>query len=227
MNTAGKKIGHVVIGFLILAGLFLADQIVMTVLVFSGMLNGLTGILVSVAIGLGVGFGFVALYHYLTARETKLWTAFFRPLAHGGGKTLVKGYLATVVGTGLITGLFWLIPGGLPMTKQAVKTNLLPQAKLTVVFIIMAVIFAPLFEEIIFRGVPRYIFPRLNPVIFIVITAIIFSLAHAPTNLYSFAARLWMGLTFGWTFLQTNDIRTDMAVHSLWNLTAVAVALLL
>ncbi|HFI0456946.1 TPA: lysostaphin resistance A-like protein [Streptococcus suis] len=84
------------------------------------------------------------------------------------------------------------------------------------------VVFAPILEELIFRGfLATYFFPKMADMkavgIFLVVTGSLFSLVHMPTTLPQFLIYFTMGLNLGWLYLIKRDIRYPIALHMLNN----------
>ncbi|HFI0792194.1 TPA: lysostaphin resistance A-like protein [Streptococcus suis] len=84
------------------------------------------------------------------------------------------------------------------------------------------VVFAPILEELIFRGfLATYFFPKIADMkavgIYLVVTGSLFSLVHMPATLPQFLVYFTMGLNLGWLYLIKRDIRYPIALHMLNN----------
>ncbi|RRN51069.1 CPBP family intramembrane glutamic endopeptidase [Streptococcus suis] len=84
------------------------------------------------------------------------------------------------------------------------------------------VIFAPILEELIFRGfLTTYFFPKMADMkavgIYLLVTGSLFSLVHIPATLPQFLIYFTMGLNLGWLYLIRRDIRYPIALHMLNN----------
>ena len=84
------------------------------------------------------------------------------------------------------------------------------------------VIFAPILEELIFRGFfATYFFPKMADMkavgIYLFVSGSLFSLVHMPATLPQFLIYFTMGLNLGWLYLIKRDIRYPMALHMLNN----------
>jgi membrane protease YdiL (CAAX protease family) len=76
-------------------------------------------------------------------------------------------------------------------------------------------------EELLFRGVLQSFIGRwTTPIIGLVITSLLFGLAHALSKLYFFLATA-IGLCFGGLVLQYNDLVAPMVAHSLYDFLAL------
>ncbi|HEM6005759.1 TPA: CPBP family intramembrane metalloprotease [Streptococcus suis] len=84
------------------------------------------------------------------------------------------------------------------------------------------VIFAPILEELIFRGLlATYFFPKMADMkavgIYLAVTGSLFSLVHMPTTIPQFLIYFTRGLNLGWLYLIRRDIRYPIALHMLNN----------
>lgn len=86
---------------------------------------------------------------------------------------------------------------------------------------LMTLILAPLFEEIIFRGIIQkgLINKGMKPVWAIVISALIFSIAHG--NPWQSIAAAFSGCVLGYVYYKTNSIQCSMLMHFVNNFIAV------
>lgn len=105
-----------------------------------------------------------------------------------------------------------------------------PNQKLVVEFVrfypviafFSVVIFAPILEELIFRGVlGTYFFPKMSNMksvgLYLVVTGVIFSIIHAPATIPQFLIYLTMGINLGWIYLIKRDIRYPIVLHFINN----------
>lgn len=84
------------------------------------------------------------------------------------------------------------------------------------------VVFAPLFEETLFRGflLEGFRQSRIGPVWAVVLTALAWSSLHVQYNLYGIATIFVFGLVLGFVRLKTHSLWSTLAMHGLWNLIA-------
>jgi membrane protease YdiL (CAAX protease family) len=76
-------------------------------------------------------------------------------------------------------------------------------------------------EELLFRGVIQTLLGQwTTPVAGLLITSILFALAHALSKLY-FLLALIIGLCFGWLVYRYNDLVAPMFAHSLYDFVAL------
>lgn len=81
---------------------------------------------------------------------------------------------------------------------------------------------APLFEEMIFRGVVLQGFlKRYSPTKAILVSALIFSLAHL--NPVQFLTAFTLGLLLGWIYWKTNSLLSSIFIHACNNILAFSI----
>lgn len=141
----------------------------------------------------------------------------------GNFKTYMK-YIFPKLGIFLIIYIVISVPialiAGQISTNQA-QLNELPFA-LTAT---MAILFAPLFEELMFRGLLRKAIP--NDILFIITSALIFGAAHmlyVEENLIMYIYIIpytLLGYFLARSYAKTNNIFTNISVHFLWNTFAI------
>ena len=120
----------------------------------------------------------------------------------------------------IITSIPIALIAGQISTNQA-QLNELPLA-LTAT---MAILFAPVLEEFMFRGLLRKSIP--NDTVFMIISALLFGAAHmlyAEENLIMYIYIIpytLLGYFLARTYAKTNNIFTNIAIHFLWNTFAI------
>ena len=87
----------------------------------------------------------------------------------------------------------------------------------------MAVVFAPLTEELTFRGMlARYVFPQQDNVkqtaLFLLVSSIIFALVHFPGTPQQFLVYASLGFSLGLAYISKGGLAYSMALHALNNL---------
>jgi len=97
---------------------------------------------------------------------------------------------------------------------------------------LMIVIFSPIIEEFIFRGLMyRLLFPRLQTwgrlVVSILITALVFALAHNPALNLSLVVYLPPAILLSTTYVLFNDIRYSLTLHIINNAVSMLPMLLI
>lgn len=97
-------------------------------------------------------------------------------------------------------------------TLEAMSGTLSP-----IFFLGMTVLFAPIAEEILFRGIGIHVLFKKYPIVGYLVSSAVFSMIHMPTDLFSFFNYFTIGLMFGGVYLLTKDIRWSIAAHVLNN----------
>ena len=96
----------------------------------------------------------------------------------------------------------------------------------------MAVVFAPLTEELTFRGMlARYVFPQQDNVkktaLFLLVSTIIFALVHFPTTPQQFLVYSALGLSMGLAYINKGGLAYSMGLHALNNLISFVMIMML
>ena len=94
------------------------------------------------------------------------------------------------------------------------------------------VIFAPLTEEIVFRGMlARYVFPQQDNIkqtaLFLLVSTIIFALVHFPTTPQQFLVYSALGLSMGLAYISKGGLAYSMGLHALNNLISFVMIMML
>ena len=96
----------------------------------------------------------------------------------------------------------------------------------------MIVVFAPLTEELTFRGMlARYVFPQQDNVkqtaLFLLVTSIIFALVHFPGTPQQFLVYGSLGLSLGLAYISKGGLAYSMGLHALNNLISFVMIMML
>ena len=96
----------------------------------------------------------------------------------------------------------------------------------------MAVIFAPLTEELTFRGMlARFVFPQQDNVkktaLFLLVSTVLFALVHFPTTPQQFLVYGSLGLSLGLAYISKGGLAYSIALHALNNLIGFLMILML
>ncbi|WP_159429001.1 CPBP family intramembrane glutamic endopeptidase [Tepidibacter formicigenes] len=98
------------------------------------------------------------------------------------------------------------------MAEKEIKFGQLPSLG----FFLSLVLFGPLFEEFIFRGIIlKGYLENYSPKKALIISALVFGLAHM--NIYQFITASISGLFYGWLYLKTKSIIPCIFAHSINN----------
>lgn len=96
----------------------------------------------------------------------------------------------------------------------------------------MAVVFAPLTEELTFRGMlARFVFPQQDNIkqtaLFLLVSTIIFALVHFPTTPQQFLVYASLGFSLGLAYISKGGLAYSIALHALNNLIAFLMIVML
>jgi len=96
----------------------------------------------------------------------------------------------------------------------------------------MIVVFAPLTEELTFRGMlARYVFPQQDNIkqiaLFLLVTSIIFALVHFPGTPLQFLVYASLGLSMGLAYINKGGLAYSMGLHALNNLISFVMIMML
>jgi len=117
-----------------------------------------------------------------------------------------------------------------PSTNQQMIDQLAQEQPLFTFF--MAVVFAPLTEELTFRGMlARYVFPQQDNVkktaLFLLVSTIIFALVHFPTTPQQFLVYASLGFSLGLAYVNKGGLAYSMGLHALNNLISFVMIMML
>lgn len=96
----------------------------------------------------------------------------------------------------------------------------------------MVVVFAPLTEELTFRGMlARYVFPQQDNIkqtaLFLLVSTIIFALVHFPTSPQQFLVYSALGLSMGLAYINKGGLAYSMGLHAVNNLISFIMIMML
>ena len=117
-----------------------------------------------------------------------------------------------------------------PSANQQMVDQLAQEQPLFTFF--MAVVFAPLTEELTFRGMlARYVFPQQDNVkktaLFLLVSTILFALVHFPTTPQQFLVYSALGLSMGLAYINKGGLAYSMGLHALNNLISFVMIMML
>lgn len=173
----------------------------------------------------GLFFGFYALFFIVAFKFLKL-KKLYRPWQSGNGRFLLWMWI-TLMGCKIIfTSLNMLIYHQETSANDQAIVNLMQKNPTTAVMtVVMAVIFAPLTEELIFRGLFMNFFFRKSDFWAIFVSGLIFGLAHSSTTLASVILYCSMGWVLGYTYRKSQNLVVSTSLHFINNLPAVLLLL--
>jgi sodium transport system permease protein len=140
------------------------------------------------------------------------------PSPRGVAAALLVGVSGWIVAGGIVTRL---LPPPESLSRELGRMILLDGAPLPLVLLLAAV--APaICEELLFRGLLFSGLRRLGPPVAIVVSSLLFGLAHG--SVYRLLPTAFLGLAMGYARYRTGSIASGMIIHALNN--GIAVSLL-
>ena len=116
-----------------------------------------------------------------------------------------------------------------PSVNQQIATDLTLSQPLFSFFAV--VIFAPLTEELIFRGMlARYLFPKQDKskqVLFLLVSSVLFTLIHFPGDVQQFFVYFSLGFSLGLAYISRKGLIYSISLHALNNLVGFLMILML
>ena len=117
-----------------------------------------------------------------------------------------------------------------PSVNQQIATDLTLSQPLFSFFAV--VIFAPLTEELIFRGMlARYLFPKQDKskqtLIFLLVSSVLFALIHFPGDVQQFLVYTSLGFSLGLAYISRKGLVYSISLHALNNLVGFLMILML
>lgn len=143
-------------------------------------------------------------------------------------------FLAILIGVGLISNWIFDYIGVSIMSSMGDGTNTLNQSAIEdrikvltpSVMFVQTVIVAPIAEEIVFRGFIPKMFSEKKQVIGLILGAILFGLAHAPTNIGSAVIYIGSGIIHSVVTYFGKRVEYSIVLHAVHNLIAFILTLL-
>lgn len=216
------------------AAFFLAGTLVATALGWGGGLSqGIAGVLsgaVVFVVLIAAAFAWVRVRYPGHARNLLGWSSpRWRDALLGLGLGLA-GFLVINVGLGSLVELLARLAGSEPPAVQEDYQEMVRNADTAPFFILMAVVLAPLAEELFFRGMLFPAFARRFRVgTAIVLSALLFAVLHVGTGATAdlapnaiLAALIFpLGLLLAWIYHRRGTLLAPILVHAAFNLLAV------
>ena len=152
-------------------------------------------------------------------------------LVFGLGGALKSGFVTFLISLPVLTAVSLIWQGLLKLTHYDFKAQdsieLLrhtPSLPLRITLVSVAVLVAPISEELLFRaGIFRYVRTRLPRWLALLLPALLFALLHLDVG--SFVPLMALAVVFSLAYERTGKIGTTMVAHALFNLNAALLVL--
>jgi len=135
-------------------------------------------------------------------------------------KSKFKWWYLTLGFAVFILNILKMIPLMLIFDQQSTANaeGLLMLAEMNVIYYILyTVIFAPIAEEIVFRGVILKTLFEKKPWIGLLVSSVLFAALHNITDAFSFINYFTIGLLFGGVYMITKDVKWSILAHIINN----------
>ena len=182
------------------------------------------------ALGLGASiFGVLPLYIVLSGAYVYGVYRWYQTEKVSIQTTVFNRYiwLPTLVLLVAITTQFFLPED--PSVSQQIVSQLTVEQPAFAFF--MVVVFAPLTEELIFRGMlARYLFPKQDKskqVLFLLVSSVLFALIHFPGDVQQFLVYSSLGFSLGLAYISRKGLVSSISLHALNNLVSFLMILML
>ncbi|GCF95673.1 CAAX amino protease [Enterococcus florum] len=133
---------------------------------------------------------------------------------------IVGGYLSILL---LHYGLTFL---GLSGTSNGRMIEESMNGNNTILLLVLVSLVAPILEECVYRGCIIGLMFRHYPVVGVLVSSIVFSFAHVPSDGLSFINYFIPGLIFGFIYVKSKRLEVSIALHLFNNIVALAMVLL-
>ena len=184
-----------------------------------------------IALSLGAPIiGVLPLYILLAGAFTFLTYKWYKTGTVTIEKTALNKYIwLPALVWGLVIVVQFFLPNDPSVNQQTAEATTLSQPLFSFFLI---VVFAPLTEELIFRGLlARYVFPQQEnmkqTVLFLLVTSIIFAFIHNPGTPQQFLMYGSLGLSLGLAYISKGGLAYSIALHALNNLIGFLMILML
>ena len=129
--------------------------------------------------------------------------------------------VAMIVGTIIIGQLIWGEDFQLKQHEQLQMMGMYPQVSLRIVIIVTAVVIAPIFEEMLFRGLIQTMLRSIlmRPWAAIFVTSCIFAMVHG--NVEHWPAIAALGMCLGYAYEKSGSLIRSIFIHSMFNAISV------
>ncbi|MGJ8730342.1 CPBP family intramembrane glutamic endopeptidase [Listeria aquatica] len=160
-------------------------------------------------------FALIILLFLLQISNMKLFS--FRAFSRKTWLSFIVISIGTLVISNLLEILITYLNPSFNTANQAGIEDMVSSASPLVVFVAV-VILAPIAEEVVFRGLIMKIIFRKYPKIGFLVSALLFTFAHIPTDILSFLLYFVMAVGLCLVYYKTKRIEASILLHFINNL---------
>ncbi|WP_125769744.1 CPBP family intramembrane glutamic endopeptidase [Companilactobacillus furfuricola] len=157
---------------------------------------------------------------YFTYKRSKQFTT--QPFSIKTWITIIAGIVVALIIN------YGLIPFMRAQNTNVDTLNMIGQNS-QIILIFSVLVTAPIFEELLFRGLIMNWFFVNRPMISILISGLVFGFAHAPissnTDWVYAISKILLGLVLAIVYYKTKNIKASMTVHFLNNFLSIVLAM--
>lgn len=173
---------------------------------------------------------FVLIFLFIISCARRVYRK-YNQLGNGGkidGRLILAGYITLLLGMAIFGYLNQVIFHQTETTNNEIIRQLLDHNRLiTIVFVVSSFTLTPVAEELIFRGILTNLFFKRDALWSkMVLSGLVFSLAHTSSNIISFLLYCFMGMVLTYVYRQSGSLKNSIMVHAINNLVAMSMMLI-
>ena len=204
---------NIVVRIILWIVLMIVATLPTTVVMYSALIEGVTGVMVGgvillILLVLGI---FIAAKGDLLTKNGRSFRGIAMKLGPSIGLAVGAGIFLRV----WVYVLNMIIP--IRTVNDQALQGLADNSSTLLMFLAVAVM-APVLEEIVFRGFIFKFFFREKPIYAYLLSSILFTLMHVPTDLISFATYGSLALVMGFVYYKTKRLEMSILTHAINNL---------
>lgn len=173
---------------------------------------------------------FVLIFLFIISCARRVYRK-YNQLGNGGkidGRLILAGYITLLLGMAIFGYLNQAIFHQTETANNEIIKQLLDHNRLiTIVFVVSSFTLTPVAEELIFRGILTNLFFKRDALWSkMVLSGLVFSLAHTSSNIISFLLYCFMGMVLTYVYRQSGSLKNSIMVHAINNLVAMSMMLI-
>lgn len=169
---------------------------------------------------------FVVMFLFIIAWARRVYKRYNQLKTNGklDGRLILAGYVTLLVGMMFFGYLNQLLFHQTETANNEIIKQLLNHNQLiTIVFAISSFTLTPVAEELIFRGILTNLFFRRDALWSkMLLSGVVFSLAHTSSNIVSFLLYCFMGMVLTYVYRQSGSLKNSIMVHAINNFVAIS-----